>query len=140
MLVRYGADPNLQEGNCGWTSLHSPAYYNKPACLEKLLAGSKACRLEIRDGNGQTALDLARERNSHACVALLEQYAADPTTFGSAVPATSGGAAPAMSNTPLIAAVMVKDQAEVERILALSTADLDKKGGWVSRVLQTHCA
>eukprot|EP00729_Bicosta_minor_P015054 gene15054-21148_t len=34
-----------------------------------------------------------------------------------------------MSNTPLIEAVKAKDQAEVERILALSTADLDKRGG-----------
>jgi hypothetical protein len=42
--------------------------------------------------------------------------------------------------TPLYKAVEAKDQAEVERILALSTADLHKKGGWVSRVLQTLCA
>lgn len=47
----------------------------------------------------------------------------------------------AMSDTPLYKAVEAKDQAEVERILALSTADLDKiECGWVSRVLQTHCA
>ena len=44
-----------------------------------------------------------------------------------------------MSESPLHEAVEAKDQAEVERILALSTADLDKKDG-VSRVLQTHCA
>eukprot|EP00729_Bicosta_minor_P017447 gene17447-27206_t len=44
-----------------------------------------------------------------------------------AFPATSGEAAPAMSDTPLRNAVWAKDQAEVERILALSTADLDKK-------------
>eukprot|EP00729_Bicosta_minor_P023622 gene23622-12960_t len=34
-----------------------------------------------------------------------------------------------MSESPLIKAVKANDQAEVERILAVSTADLDKKCG-----------
>ena len=138
VLLRYGADPNLQRSSDGWTPLHFAAFFNKPACLKTVLSGSKACRLEIRDMYGMTALDYARERNNHACVALLEQYAADPTTFGSAVPAVCGGAAPAMSDTPLIKAVKAKNQAEVEKILAVSTADLDKGSLFVSRVLQTH--
>ncbi len=71
--MRKGADVNAAD-HAGETPLHIAARRGELSCAQVLL--HHGARSDIRDRDGQTALDLAREQRKEDLVKLLEQTAA----------------------------------------------------------------
>ena len=64
------------QSDSGWTALHCAAYCGSADCVLVLLeAGASAL---LKDEEGRTALELARDRNKSEVVAVMQQHAAAP--------------------------------------------------------------
>ena len=62
---------NVQDGD-GWTILHHSVYLDQMDFVKLLL--SKDARFDIKEENGQTSLDLAKQKNNSEIVSLLENH------------------------------------------------------------------
>lgn len=69
MLLKYGAEPNVQDVNFGMTALHYAMYYGDRKLVELLL--EHKADPGIRDKHGRLPEDIAREKNYHDLVVLL---------------------------------------------------------------------
>ncbi|XP_065192824.1 uncharacterized protein LOC135823887 isoform X3 [Sycon ciliatum] len=78
ILIGRGADVNVQESSWfRWTPLHEAVRWNKINVVKVMLShDSDGVTLDttLRDGEGKTALDLAREENHEGCVQLLVDH------------------------------------------------------------------
>jgi cytohesin len=68
LLIRYGANPNLQDQH-GQTPLHIAAKHNTPAAVKALLEEKANPNLQDRDGN--TPLHLAADMHSYEIIRML---------------------------------------------------------------------
>ena len=72
LLLNRGADVDKQSGNYNSTALHTAAFNNSTGVIEVLL--KHGASTNIKDSDGITPVDLARQRNNEAAVSLLERY------------------------------------------------------------------
>ena len=70
MLLQYGADPNVREGN-GYSPLHAAAQNGDQEMIRILLYGGADLFLEGTDG--KTALDVAKEVGDKETIAVLTE-------------------------------------------------------------------
>ncbi|XP_036398206.1 ankyrin repeat and SOCS box protein 2-like [Megalops cyprinoides] len=76
-LARSSAKSLKVENKDGWIPLHEAAYYDQAECVKVLLEAQPAL-IDKRTLNEQTALLLAVDRESLACVQCLLERGADP--------------------------------------------------------------
>ena len=70
-LLQRGADVNKRDRNHGLTALHYSAMYNKIGAIRLLLENGASTT--IKDNEGRTPIDVARELNNQEAVLLLQQ-------------------------------------------------------------------
>ncbi len=75
-LLQAGADVNRTNSSQGWTPLHLAAYHNNKALVELLLPHKP--KLDAKDEQGLTPLDLAEKRASTEIINLLRTAAGRP--------------------------------------------------------------
>lgn len=64
---------NTRPNGHGWTPLFVAAFYNRPRCVEALIS-HETIDVMIKDGSGETALELATEEGHEECIRLLTDY------------------------------------------------------------------
>ena len=70
-LLQRGADVNKRDRDDGLTALHWNAITNSNDAIPLLLRNGASTT--IKDNEGQTPIDLARQYNNHKAVLLLQQ-------------------------------------------------------------------
>ena len=75
-LLKAGADVNRTNSSQGWTPLHTAVYHNNRALVEVLLPYKP--KLDAKDEQGLTPLDLAEKRASTEIINLLRAAAGRP--------------------------------------------------------------
>ena len=85
LLLESRADPNLLCSKMGPAPLHLACQERRPDIVERLLCAKADASLVLL---GRTALQVARERGSSACVQLLEAALSDAPTAAAAADAT----------------------------------------------------
>lgn len=89
LLLQKGHDINQRDRQHGHTPLHWAVHYNRMQMVEFLL--EQGADTQVKNNRGQTALQLARDRNNDSIAYLLEQRE-KPVRPGYDMPETAEGA------------------------------------------------
>jgi ankyrin repeat protein len=72
-LDTLGAKADITD-NDGWTAMHWAAFHGSASAAELLLHATKGVLLSVKDKEGKTPIDLARDEKNDVIVTMLERY------------------------------------------------------------------